>query len=555
MDTPNINEFIAHPDYQQIAAFFLGAVFITSLNYSYLWIRGFFPRFGQWMYRNRSASITSSLNFVRPGENQSLVFTLSLCFAFASIAYFGSLLSFSPNGGATCAFVVAWGGMAAQTARLIGLVILLLELKDLGIAKLEFYLALASIFVAMVLVFVNNAIGTGAIRLFGPLSIAVCYRKHFLPTALATSFMHISLELFMFLRLGFFIMQKATLAGQRSAVWRDGRIVKAISLLFLELLVIVPSAIHISLIADFVPLSVGALAVLVAFNDKSTARESNPILKPDGVSPITVAPIPPTGGTGWFSRRSFRSSFSPNNLTRAPISPEPVPHKYLNGTTAAWPRQVQRQTPRLSTTETMSTHEGVVQTVARSATPARARVVLVTSAEIETMPKTATQQPSNVPPRPVTSAPETATAEPQMLAPSAPSPSLSPTSILLHPWHERRQAEGGPLTSGISMDGSEELKVTKSPMSARRGSERTSYMYQGYTFPRPPVTSAAPIRRYSSATLTSPMFSQDSHGGEGGPEPRQHVQLLTFESNFRTRGERIAHRTPLPSVGALRSPG
>lgn len=528
------------------------------------------------MYRNRSvktdienissekASITSSLKFVRPGENQSLVFTLSLCFAFASIAYFGSLLSFSPNGGATCAFVVAWGGMAAQTARLIGLVILLLELKDLGIAKLEFYLALASIFVAMVLVFVNNAIGTGAIRLFDPLSIAVCYRKHFLPTALATSFMHFFLELFVLLRLGFLIMQQATLTGQRSTAWRDGRIVKAISLLFLELLTIAPSAVHISLIADFVPLSIGALAVLVAFNDKTTARDSNPMLNPDAVSPITAAPIPPTGRTGWFSRRSFRSSFSPNNLTRAPMFPEPVPApttiphpfsaQYLNDTAAAWPRQNHRQTPRLSTTETMSIHEGVVQTVERSATPARARVLVVTSANIETMPKTSTQRPSGVPPRPIASAPEMTTAEPQMLAPSASSPSLSPTSILMHPWHEKRQSDGAPVTSRFSIDGSEELKGTKSPMSARRGSERTSYMYQGYTFPRPPVTSAAPMRRYSSATLTSPMFSQDGHGGEGGREPRQNVQLLTFESNFRTRGERIAYRTPLPSAGSFVAP-
>lgn len=37
------------------------------------------------------------------GENSTLVFTMSICFAFTSIAYFASLLSFNPSrGGAAC---------------------------------------------------------------------------------------------------------------------------------------------------------------------------------------------------------------------------------------------------------------------------------------------------------------------------------------------------------------------------------------------------------------------------------------------------------------------
>jgi hypothetical protein len=35
------------------------------------------------------------------------------------------------------AFVVAWGGMAAQSARLIGLLILTFELRQLGISRWE----------------------------------------------------------------------------------------------------------------------------------------------------------------------------------------------------------------------------------------------------------------------------------------------------------------------------------------------------------------------------------------------------------------------------------
>jgi len=35
------------------------------------------------------------------------------------------------------AFVVAWGGLSAQSARLVGLIILILELKQFGIKRWE----------------------------------------------------------------------------------------------------------------------------------------------------------------------------------------------------------------------------------------------------------------------------------------------------------------------------------------------------------------------------------------------------------------------------------
>ncbi|KAG6816154.1 hypothetical protein H0H87_008288 [Tephrocybe sp. NHM501043] len=49
----------------------------------------------------------------------------------------------------------------------------------------------------MALVFVNNAIGTGALKPFVPLSISICYRKHFLPTALTTSLISLFLEFYL----------------------------------------------------------------------------------------------------------------------------------------------------------------------------------------------------------------------------------------------------------------------------------------------------------------------------------------------------------------------
>ena len=41
------------------------------------------------------------------------------------------------NISSSTAFVVAWGGMAAQSARLIGLLILSFELRQLGISRWE----------------------------------------------------------------------------------------------------------------------------------------------------------------------------------------------------------------------------------------------------------------------------------------------------------------------------------------------------------------------------------------------------------------------------------
>lgn len=49
----------------------------------------------------------------------------------------------------TKAFVVAWGGMASQTAHIIGLVILSLELRELGIPRLEFFCVIGALLIGM----------------------------------------------------------------------------------------------------------------------------------------------------------------------------------------------------------------------------------------------------------------------------------------------------------------------------------------------------------------------------------------------------------------------
>jgi len=531
-DNLSISEFIQHPDYQQISSFFLGAVFITSLNYSYTWIKSFFPRFKRWISKKQTndienidsekVSIASSLKSAHRWDNQSLVFTLSLCFAFASIAYFGSLLTFSPNdGGALCAFVVAWGGMAAQTARLVGLVILLIEEKELGITRLEFFGTFSLLFVDMILVFVNNAIGTGALRLYAPLHVAICYRKHFLPTALATSLMTLILEFFIIFRLGMIIRLQRGLTGERGLVLTDYRIIQGLCLLLLDLLTIVPSAKHISVLADFIPLSIGALIVLVAFNSRPPGRDIDPAVTIQTGSPSLFLQQPPASSTreGWLRRsRSFVSSFhhSSQRRTAAPRTPPPMPSTIPHPFSAQYLNTAARQVSRMISSDSIR----VVEEAFNSGRNGPSRT-LRDGANRQQSTSKAVQQNSNT----------TVMEEEETV-----SSSTTPTSILMHPWHEKRQVDD---------------EVT-SPKSAKSASNRASYMFRGYSMPMGPTLSPpAAVQRYSSSTLTSPLFSQ-----EGGEEVdgRQHVKLLTFESTFRSKRDRVKYADPLPSAGSVIAP-
>ncbi|KAG6831588.1 hypothetical protein H0H92_009061 [Tricholoma furcatifolium] len=400
MADPSISEFIAHPDYQQVAAFFLGAVFITSLNYSSRWIQGYFYLFKTWISRKRSmpkdaenniekSSIAPSISSVQAAEYHNLIFTITLCFTFASLAFFGSLLSFSTSGGAACAFLVAWGGMAAQTARVIALLVLLLELKALGIAKIELYGSLLCLFVEMILVFVNNALGTGILRL---------------------------------------------------------------------------------------------------------APNASPTLDPRVPSPIV------RDQSAWFSSASGSSGSRPVDVAEeAPVS-APVAHTNIVHPFAA---QYEGETSRFSATTMTSSQPGTIRVAQR--------VIISAPGEVQSPPVTLSPSPSDV--RSVPSPEPRKSVEIQVLTPEV-SPSVSPRSLLMHPWHERRRQSADVLDriSGVS---------------AVRGG-RMSYMYQGFTFPVPPIPSpSAAMRRYTSSTLASPMFSQE--GGDGNGK----VTLLTFQSAFR----------------------
>ncbi|KAJ7498881.1 hypothetical protein FB451DRAFT_1203303 [Mycena latifolia] len=269
--------FSVHPDYRQVSSFALGWVFITSLSalISSVLIQRLFG-----FIRGRSSpspdperSIASekqsfrSLDIenrldLRHGYSNTALFALPLCFLFASVAQFASLLAFPLNGDATCAFVVAWGGMAAQSGRLVGALIVIFELRKMGIARWEFWFAIVWLIIGIGFIFLNNAVSVGVLTPFAPLGVAYCDRKHFLPASLVSSLLYFSLEVYAIARVMLLLSSSFNMRG----VIRDIRVLRPFSLLFLELLTLVPSAVFTNIVAEFVPFSIGAVAVLLAFS-------------------------------------------------------------------------------------------------------------------------------------------------------------------------------------------------------------------------------------------------------------------------------------------------
>ncbi|KAF7301710.1 hypothetical protein MIND_00736600 [Mycena indigotica] len=269
--------FNIHPDYRQVATFALGWVFVASLNniVSSVLVQRLFG-----FIRGRSTAapdpersyVSEKLSLrsldiennpdIRHGYSNTAFFALPLCFLFASVAQFGSLLAFPNNADAACAFVVAWGGMAAQSGRLVGALIVIFELRRMGIAKWEFWVAIVWLIIGIGFIFLNNAISVGVLTQFQPLGVSYCDRKHFLPASLVSSILYFSLEVYAIARMILFLSSNAHMRK----VIQDVRVLRPLALVLLELLTLVPGAVFTNIVAEFVPFSIGAVAVLMAFN-------------------------------------------------------------------------------------------------------------------------------------------------------------------------------------------------------------------------------------------------------------------------------------------------
>ncbi|KAG6837440.1 hypothetical protein H0H93_009534 [Arthromyces matolae] len=382
----------------------------------------------------------------------------------------------------------------------------------------------------MVLVFVHNAIGTGALSFYAPLDIAICYRKHFLPTALTTSLISIFLEFYVLVRLSSILIKHVTLASQRLTALNDGRIARVLALLLFDLLTIGPSAVHINVLADFIPLSIGALFVLSAVYFRPLRSTltvhavtfNNSMPHPDGThtlnSGVPASSPNPVRRSMWFRSSSGASSQVQPNVSGKSPAPPAVPKSLLHPFSA----QYQPEASRFSTTTgSMSIEEGIIQTAQRSAPPTATGTVI--AAETASAPVTSSQDGYEILSIDVIP-PATSEADAQAMSPEM-SPSITPTSILMHPWHEKHD-EGSRQYNADGYDRRTSVASTIKP------TQHLSYTVQGFTFPKPPIPSpTGATQRYSSSTLASPLFSQE--GGESS-EGQRRVQLLTFASTFRS---------------------
>jgi len=146
-----VNDYISHPDYRLVAAFFLGWVFLSSLRH--VWFSAFLQELMWALYeianRLRGRAVTSErFPQEKPGDasahrssleqRDGLVLILCLGFMLASLASFLSLLTFYPYGSrGACAFVIAATSIASQVARVFGLVILIHNLKNRSVRTWE----------------------------------------------------------------------------------------------------------------------------------------------------------------------------------------------------------------------------------------------------------------------------------------------------------------------------------------------------------------------------------------------------------------------------------
>ncbi|KAL5487752.1 hypothetical protein ACEPAI_5860 [Sanghuangporus weigelae] len=180
----------------------------------------------------------------------------------------------SEHSRALCAFLFAWDSMSFQAARLVGLIVLGLNLMSLGVKRAEALIFGAFIAVITAMIIVTNALGIGT-PLFLMTSdlpagkvMVVCHRKHNLTSSLVLSFVAIGLEtyyIFSFLN----IIAPPSFPTKRrlNTLFGDIRIVRALSLLVFDVISIVPNAINTNSLGDALPLSIAALIVLAVFNN------------------------------------------------------------------------------------------------------------------------------------------------------------------------------------------------------------------------------------------------------------------------------------------------
>ncbi|KAG7096927.1 hypothetical protein E1B28_004328 [Marasmius oreades] len=336
-----LRAFESHPDFNTVSAFFLGCVFAVA--FQCIIFATLTQRCARLVTRRRTLNSVNDVEGIsdrckptnggiRERENtlHILLFAMFLAFSLGSISDLVSLTSGRLE--ALCAFTVSWGLMATKFARLLGLIMLLMTTYRLHILpRWELITVIFWFLSIFVLILVDGALNTGTVKVAEYLGMSFCVRRRVLPASLAPSILYIVLELYFITRLAMVLLSR--LSHQRGppviVLLRDTHLQRACSLLFFELLVVVPSAGPVNKIGFFVPTTLGSLVVLAVFSSKTRTAEMEKVT-PDRrsftfseklpASPIriTASQFPPTIETSSaISHRYSSASLSNPALSRA----------------------------------------------------------------------------------------------------------------------------------------------------------------------------------------------------------------------------------------------
>ncbi|KAJ3908508.1 hypothetical protein F5879DRAFT_329266 [Lentinula edodes] len=270
--------FLHQVNFQTVSAFFLGWVFYASISTLLTSLH-----LKRMIIRLRALLVASTVQndsiihisppsidrvFSPPaGDNvqRILIIMMFASFVTGGLTNFGSLLSFQNSN--LCAFLVTWSILSLDTARLMGLCMLLLALKHLGMKQWELVISLIWLLTGLAFVFINAALATGVTQTIpGPqLGISFCFpiTRHIFPTsAVVSTSIYLCLEIFVVVRLLFKLPRPQLYRRRGWAYLFNTQIIRALSLVLLDLLTLVPSAITTDTLGDPISYSIGAIGVL-----------------------------------------------------------------------------------------------------------------------------------------------------------------------------------------------------------------------------------------------------------------------------------------------------
>ncbi|EUC57700.1 iron reductase, putative [Rhizoctonia solani AG-3 Rhs1AP] len=297
LESPSSQEFVDRPDLRTISAFFLGWAFIACLRYLALaTIRHPFTAHllraalrkpvlitiserqdktpdleegnyvQNWLRSTLESSMRAALD--RPEGTRHLSVVLTAAFTLAILTSFLSLLDFrSSDQDVLCIVVIAWAGISVSCAKLAGLLRITFDLQRLGAGRIETVISWIVLVMSFGATLAHVTISIGATSDVRQLpGISLCYRRHFLLTSLLVSLLNIVLELYFMGRTFFLLVPQFLQFHHKVEVMVDVRVGRVASILALDLLTLLPSALSINTAAEFIPLSLGVLLVLAAFN-------------------------------------------------------------------------------------------------------------------------------------------------------------------------------------------------------------------------------------------------------------------------------------------------